>query len=80
MTLFRNRIAVVLWIFMAIWMTFLILMTYLVVRDGPPGGHSWATMSAILFLFWSVGLAVTAWAGTHPSPHPASVPRGLAGP
>ena len=65
MTLFRNRIAVVLWIFMAIWMTFLILMTYLVVRDGPPGGHSWATMSAILFLFWSVGLAVTAWAGTH---------------
>lgn len=44
MTVFRNRIAVALWIFMAIWMTFLILMTYVVVRDGPPGGHSWATM------------------------------------
>ena len=65
MTVFRNRMAVVLWIFMAIWMTFLILMTYVVYRDGPPAGYAWPTMWAIGFLFWSVGAAVSAWAATN---------------
>lgn len=65
MTVFRNRMAVVLWIFMAIWMTFLCLMTYVLYRDGPPAGYAWPTISAILILFWSVGLAVSVWAATH---------------
>ena len=65
MTVFRNRMAVVLWIFMAIWMTFLCLMTYVLYRDGPPAGYAWPTMLAILFLFWSVGLAVSLWAAAH---------------
>ena len=61
---FRNRKAWALWIFMGIWMSFLILVTYVVLRDGPPPGHSWQVMWAVLFLFWSVGLGATAWATT----------------
>ena len=64
MTVFRNRMAAVLWIFMGIWMTFLGLMTYVTLRDGPPAGYAWPTMWAILFVFWSFGLAVSVWAAT----------------
>jgi hypothetical protein len=61
-TLFRNRAAWALWIFMAVWMFFLCLMTYVLLRDGPPPGYSWQTMWAVMFFFWTVGLAATAWA------------------
>ena len=62
--LFRNRKATAIWIFMAIWMAFLCLMTWVLFRDGPPKGYSWPTIWAILFLFWTVGGAVSVWAST----------------
>ena len=61
---FRNRIAWALWIFMGVWMSFLCLMTYVLLRDGPPPGYSWPTMWAVMFFFWTMGLAATAWATT----------------
>jgi hypothetical protein len=64
MTVFRNRMAWALWIFMGIWMFFLALITYVTLRDGPPPGYSWQTMWAVLFFFWTMGLAATAWAST----------------
>lgn len=42
-TLFRNRLAVFLWGFAALWLTMLCAMTYLMLRDGPPDGHSTPT-------------------------------------
>lgn len=62
MTVFHNRMAWALWIFMAIWMAFLIAMTWVVVRDGPPDGQSWTTMGAVLAFFWLGGSGATAWA------------------
>jgi len=62
---FRNRIAWALWIFMGVWMAFLALMTFVLLRDGPPPGYSWPTMWAVMFFFWTAGVAATAWATTH---------------
>lgn len=64
MTLFRNRMAWALWIFMAIWMTFLALMTWVTLRDGPPDGYSWEIMWVVLFGFWTFGLAASVWASS----------------
>ena len=44
--LFRNRMATAIWIFMAIWMTFLCADDLgRLFRDGPPEGHSVATIA-----------------------------------
>ena len=59
---FRNRMAWVLWIFVAIWMTFLVAMTWVVVRDGPPDGHSVATTAAVGAFFWAGGIGLSTWA------------------
>ena len=64
MTTFRNRMAWVLWIFMAIWMAFLCAFTWIVVRDGPPDGYSPATTLAILSFFWIGGLGASWWAAS----------------
>lgn len=61
---FRNRIAWALWIFAAIWMTFLMAMTWVVVRDGPPDGHSAATTAAVGALFWAAGIGLSLWVCT----------------
>jgi hypothetical protein len=47
---------------MAVWMTFLILMTWVVFRDGPPRGHSWTFIGAVLAAGWLGGLGATRWA------------------
>ena len=49
---------------MAIWMTFLVAMTWVVVRDGPPDGHSVATTAAIGAFFWAGGIGLSVWACT----------------
>lgn len=64
MTVFRNRIAWALWIFMGTWMSFLVLMTYVLLRAGPPSGYSWPVMWAVMFFFWTMGLGATAWASS----------------
>ena len=61
---FRNRMAWVLWVFATVWMTFLVAMTWVVVRDGPPDGHSMATTAAIGALFWAAGIGLSTWACT----------------
>jgi hypothetical protein len=61
---FRNRMAWVLWVFATVWMTFLVAMTWVVVRDGPPDGHSLATTAAIGALFWAAGIGLSTWACT----------------
>jgi hypothetical protein len=61
---FRNRTAWALWIFTAIWMTCLVAMTWVVVRDGPPDGHSVATVAAIGTLFWAAGIGLSTWTCT----------------
>jgi len=53
-----------LWIFAAIWMTFLVAMTWVVVRDGPPDGHSVATTAAVGAFFWAGGIGLSTWACT----------------
>ena len=60
----RNRMASALWIFAAIWMTFLAAMTWVVVRDGPPDGHSLAATAAIGAIFWAAGIGLSTWACT----------------
>jgi hypothetical protein len=60
----RNRMASALWIFVAIWMTFLAGMTWVVVRDGPPDGHSVATTAAVGAFFWAAGIGLSTWACT----------------
>jgi hypothetical protein len=60
-TIFRNRMAWALWIFMAVWMFFLASMTYVLLRDGPPPGSSWQVMWAVMFVFWTGGLAASTW-------------------
>ena len=62
--IFRNRMAWAVWIFAAIWMTFLVAMTWVVVRDGPPDGHSVATTAAIGALFWAGGIGLSMWVCT----------------
>ena len=64
MTVFRNRMPLVIWIFMAIWMAFLIAMTYVTARDGPPPGYAPATIHAVLACFWIAGIGVCGWACT----------------
>jgi hypothetical protein len=54
----------VVWIFAAIWMTFLIAMTWVVVRDGPPDGHSVATTAAVGAFFWAGGIGLSVWVCT----------------
>ena len=61
---FRNRLAWTIWTFIALWMTFLAAMTWVVVRDGPPDGHSAATTTAIGALFWAAGIGLSTWACT----------------
>jgi hypothetical protein len=61
---FRNRMAWVVWILAAIWMTFLIAMTWVVVRDGPPDGHSVATTAAVGAFFWAGGIGLSVWVCT----------------
>jgi hypothetical protein len=63
MTIFRNRMAWVLWIFMAVWMFFLASMTYVLLRDGSPPGYSRPLLCAVLSVFWAAGLGASAWAG-----------------
>jgi hypothetical protein len=62
MTTFRNRLAWAIWIFMALWMTCLVAVTWVVIRDGPPAGHSSAFTAAVGALFWAVGLGGAVWA------------------
>ena len=61
---FRNRLPSGIWVFAALWMTFLIAMTWVVLRDGPPDGHSVASIAAIGAFFWAGGIGLSMWACT----------------
>lgn len=55
---FRNRKAMILWVFGAVWISFLLLMTWDLVTDGLPPRGSPHLMLGVMFLFWCVGLGM----------------------
>ena len=57
---FRNNMAIVAWVFMAIWDLGLLLMTYAFIRDGGFHQFSAPVEHGILGLFWIFGAAGTA--------------------
>lgn len=64
--LFRSYGALAGWIFMAIWTSFLTVFTWIFLRDG--GFHQFAidVETAILLLFWVIGLAGLSYALQQP--------------
>lgn len=63
---FRNRSSLFLWGFAAVWLSMLIAFTLVAIRDGPPEGHSAATIAVILGIFWVAGAAIVNFAMTKP--------------
>jgi len=56
---FRNYLAIFLWVFMAIWMGMLTLFTWLAIRDGGiPDMHP-TSASVLLGVFWLAGIGFT---------------------
>ena len=65
-TMFRNRIAAVLWVFAALWLAVLLIMTYLLARDGLPGEYpAWAATGIAAF-FWLGGVGFTRYVLSKP--------------
>ena len=65
-TIFRNRLAALLWGFAAVWLTMLVAMTHVVLRDGPPEGFSPPILSVVMALFWVAGIGLVAFVATKP--------------
>ncbi|MEO8675556.1 MAG: hypothetical protein ABI569_08255 [Casimicrobiaceae bacterium] len=63
---FQNRLGLFLWGFAAVWLTMLFAMTYLVLRDGPPDGHSVPTTVLIMAFFWTGGIGLVTYVSRQP--------------
>lgn len=63
---FRNRKAMILWIFGALWISFLLLMTWDLATDGFPSRGSPQLMLGTMFLFWCVGLGLLVYFSSLP--------------